>query len=183
MTSASSRSTARTAAPRPALVRRLGGLLLAGGLVAGLSACANPLEAAVEGLVETGIQNGVEDAIEGAVESETGGQVDIDTGAGGGAALPADWPADVPVIEGRIVSAFAIDGTFALSVEAADAATAAAGQQTLLDSGFTTIVEQDYGPGLRAWVMEKQGAWALSYSISESDDGVLVQYTLSPDAS
>lgn len=175
MSRTSSRSTARSAVRPPALVRRLGGLLLAGGLVVGLSACANPLESAVEGLIEGGVEN--------AVEGATGVDVDVDTGSdGSGASLPADWPSDVPVIDGRIASAFALDGTFAVTVEAADAAAAAAGQQALLDAGFTTVVEQDYGDELRAWVMEREGEWSLSYSTSQSDEGTIVQYTLAPDA-
>ncbi len=166
----SSRSPARPAVRPPALVHRLGGLLLAGGLVVGLSACANPLEAAVEGLIEGGVEN--------AVEGATG--VDIDVDSGSGASLPADWPSDLPVAEGRIVSALAIDGIYSVSIEATDAAAAEAGLQALLDAGFTTIAEQDYGVELRSWVMEREAdGYTMSFSTSESDGVVLVQYGLS----
>lgn len=170
MSRTSSRSTARPADRPPALVRRLGGLLLAGGLVVGLSACANPLEAAVEGLIEGGVEN--------AVEGATG--VDIDVDSGSGASLPADWPSDVPVAEGRIISALAIDGIYSVSIETTDAAAAEAGLQALLDAGFTTIAEQDYGVELRSWVMEREAdGFTMSFSTSESDGVVLAQYGLS----
>lgn len=172
MSRTSSRSTSRTAVRPPALVRRLGGLLLAGGVVVGLTACANPLESAVEGLIEGGVEN--------AVEGATGVDVDVDSGSGSGASLPADWPSDVPIAEGRIVSALAIDGIYSVSIETTDAAAAEAGLQALLDAGFTTIAEQDYGVELRSWVMEREAdGFTMSFSTSESDGVVLAQYGLS----
>jgi len=161
-------------APRPA--RRAAGGLIALGLAVSLTACANPLEGAIDGLVSGGVEN--------IIEEQTGVDVDVDTGEGGsGASLPASWPTEIPVVDGRIMAALSVDGTFSLTVEVADSAVAQSGQQALLDAGFTTLSESDFGEGLRAWVMEKQLEWVVGYTVSKNDDGTIVQYSVTPDES
>ena len=56
-----------------------------------LAGCFNPIQAAVE----QGAQQAAEDAL--------GGDVDLNLD-GNGASMPADWPSDVPVIDGEIQS-------------------------------------------------------------------------------
>ena len=66
---------------------------LACGLLGGLTACANPLEAVTNQVAQK--------AVEGAIENATGTDVSLDGGT-----IPDTWPADVPKPTGKIIGVF-----------------------------------------------------------------------------
>lgn len=107
--------------------RLISGLVLVAAVSAGVSGC-NPIAAITE--------EGVEQAIEGA----TGGNVDIDVG--GGVSIPADFPADVPLVDGTLFSSVSLGSgadqswNVIFTVSDANAAYADAVSQ-LTGAGFT----------------------------------------------
>jgi len=98
--------------------------------VIGLAACASP-EEIIGGLVQEGIERGVEGI----------------TGAG---ALPADFPAEVPVAEGDIQFAVGLPGSEGKpgwNVTVRSAATAADVRAQLEAAGFTPAAGDELGAG------------------------------------
>lgn len=139
------------------------------GLALSLSGCfANPLEQLTEGLVEGGVEQLI----------EQGSGLDIDFGEG--AALPSDWPAELPVPDGEILFSGSAEGTSTLAMNTT-AAFAEAGLADLLDSGFTITQEQSIGEGSKVYILENDSL-SVSYAWADgSDEGVVfLQYGVTP---
>lgn len=146
---------------------------LSAGLALTLSGCfANPLEQLTEGLVEGVVEGGVEQLI------EQGSGLDIDFGEG--AALPADWPAELPVPDGEILISGSAEGTSTIAMNTT-LAFAEAGVAELLDSGFTIAQEQSLGEGSKVYILESD-TLSVSYAWADgSDEGVVfLQYGVTP---
>jgi hypothetical protein len=151
-------STARTVAP----------LALAAALAVTLTGCfGNPLE----GLAESAIENIIED--------QTGVDIDVD-GSGNGVSLPDAWPSDVPVPEGAILSAIAIDETFQIAILVADDAAAQAGLDALLASGFESESTADYGTLKINSVGDADRFISYSWTLDEDSSEVYVSMSVSP---
>jgi hypothetical protein len=139
------------------------------GLVVSLSGCfANPLEQLTEGLVEGGVEQLI----------EQGSGVDINFGDG--AALPSDWPAELPVPDGEIILSGSSEGTSTLAMNTT-VALAQSGLDDLLDSGFTIVQEQAVGGGTQLYILEND-SYSISYAWADgSDEGVVfLQYGVTP---
>ncbi|MBX9472205.1 hypothetical protein [Microcella sp.] len=146
---------------------------LSAGLTLALSGCfANPLEQLTEGLVEGVVEGGVEQLI------EQGSGVDINFGDG--AALPSDWPAELPVPDGEILISGSAEGTSTIAMNTTPAL-AESGVADLLAQGFTVVQEQSAGDGTKLYILEND-AYTLSYAwASGSEDGIVfLQYGVTP---
>ena len=143
---------------------------LAAGLALALTGCfANPLDQLTEGLVEGGVEQIIED--------QTGVDVDID---GTGASLPADWPADVPTVDGEVVFSASANGAYNAAITVASAADAERAFTDMTDAGYTEISALDLGEGALTRVYEN-GTWSVSIIVGVNDDGTaVVQYTIAP---
>lgn len=132
--------------------RLLSGLALVAAVTAGVSGC-NPLAAVTE--------EGVEQAIEGA----TGGNVDIDVG--GGVSLPADFPSDVPLVDGTLFSSVSLGSgaeqswNVIFTVPDANAAYADAVSQ-LTGAGFTEVSQVESAEG--SFGAFSNSAWSVTVS-------------------
>jgi hypothetical protein len=128
-----------------------------------LSGCASPLPG---GLGPGGLEE--------AIEQETGGQVDL-----GGAALPADWPAELPLPAGDLVSSISSDGTQVLTYRIADTSVGERLVADLQALGFTSTATSDMG-GLVAHVLDRDG-WVVTIGwVSGDEDGVVLNYSSGP---
>lgn len=144
-------------------------IALTAGLVVTLSGCfANPLDQLTEGLVEGGVEQLI----------EQGSGIDIDFG--GGAALPSDWPAELPVPDGEILLSASSEGTSNIGMNTT-VAFAERGVADLLDAGFTIVQEQAIGADSQLFILEND-AYSVSYGwASGSEDGVVfLQYGVTP---
>lgn len=92
-------------------------------------------------------ENVAEQVAEEAIENMAGESgVDVDIDAGDGADVPADFPAELPLPDGRLTSAFAIDGSYQLTFEVADAEPAArAIVDELVAAGYALEADSDMG--------------------------------------
>lgn len=142
---------------------------LSAGLTLALSWCfANPLEQLTEGLIEGGVEQLI----------EQGSGLDIDFGEG--AALPSDWPAELPVPDGEILISGSAEGTSTIAMNTT-VAFAESGLADLLDSGFTITQEQSLGEGSKVYILESD-TLSVSYAWADgSDEGVVfLQYGVTP---
>lgn len=128
-------------------------------VILALTGCANPLEQLAERATEEGIEN--------LIESETGGEIDINTG--GGATLPDSFPGEVPVVDGEILSALAVDGTWVLSISVDSAEAAEAGYDDLLNAGFSETASADLGGGMLINSVEND-TYGVTYSVIVAED-------------
>ncbi len=108
-----------------------------------LVGCANPLERLV--------QEGAERAVEETIERETGIEVDVDNG--GGASVPADFPGELPLPEGKLSSAIKTEALWMLSYEIGDVSEAERLAGWYVDNGYTEVSAGDLGE-LRNWIYE-----------------------------
>jgi len=116
---------------------------------------------------------GVE-GIEEAIEQESGGQVDLD----GDAELPADWPAELPVPEGELLTAVVIDGSHSLTIRVPSEAAAEGVVARIEALGFTDLGGMDT-PEFVAHTLERDG-WTVTIGWTVSDDEILLSYTSGP---
>lgn len=104
--------------------------------------------------------------LEDAIEQETGGQVDL----GDAASVPADWPTELPLPDGRLISAVSVDGGHSLIFTIADESV---GEDLVADVaalGFEEVAVSDMGE-LVTYVLERDGwnvtiGWLLTDEIA-----------------
>ena len=144
-------------------------VIAAAAIAIGLSGCfGNPVESIIESTVEE------------AVEGATGVEVDVDTD-GSGASVPADFPSELPMPDGKLISSLAADGTFILDFEVSDDTAGAAFAQQFKDMGWTEEAASDMGE-FKTWVYF-DSASSLVVSISQlGGEGVAprLTYSVSP---
>ncbi|OYX53325.1 MAG: hypothetical protein B7Y93_07810 [Micrococcales bacterium 32-70-13] len=138
------------------------------GVALTLSGCfANPLEQLTEGIVEGGVEQIIED--------QTGVDVDID---GTGASLPADWPAEVPTVEGDIAFSASANDTFSAAITVGSIGEGEQAFTDLTDAGFVEVSALDLGEGAQTRIYEN-GTYNVGVIVAQNDDGTaLVQYTI-----
>lgn len=138
------------------------------GLVFALSGCfQNPLDAAVE--------RAAEETVERALE-ESGAEVDLDLT--GDVSLPDGWPSEIPVPDGKIVSAIAVDGSFTVVIEVSSVEVGIAGIQAVENSGFTLAYDQAM-EGLRTVGFEND-TYSVLYSVLSDGDVPTVTMFVGP---
>lgn len=131
--------------------RTLTGAVLAGALAMGLAGCANPIDK----LVEKGAQ-----AVTGkAIEKITGGEAEVSM-----TSVPKDFPSEIPLPKGKLVTAMKISESFQLVYEADDSA-AAAYLDTLVSMGYeeTGNIETD-GGFIKAYSTGDGDGWFVGVS-------------------
>jgi hypothetical protein len=149
-------STARTVTP----------LALGAVLALTLTGCfGNPLESFTEG------------AIENIIEDQTGVDIDVD-GNGSGASLPDNWPADVAVPDGTIISSMAVDETFTTSIQVSDEAAAQAGLDALINSGFESESTMDMGALKINTLGDADRVISYSWTVDEESGEVFVSMSV-----
>lgn len=143
-------------------------VVAAAAIAVGLSGCfGNPVESVIESTVEE------------AVEGATGVEVDVDTD-GGGATLPADFPSDLPMPEGKLISSLAVDGTFVLAFEVTDQNAGANLAQQFKDMGWVEEAAADMGE-LKTWVYFDGDARAVTIGqIGGEGVPTQLQYSMAP---
>ncbi len=104
--------------------------------------------------------------LEEAIEQETGGQVDL----GDAASVPADWPAELPRPEGRLITAVSVDGGHTLIYTIADESVGERLVAEVVALGFEEIGSSDLGD-LVSHVLERDGwtvtiGWVLTDEIA-----------------
>ena len=143
------------------------------GLAVSLSGCfANPLDQLTEGLVEGLVEGGVEQLI------EQGSDLDINFGEG--AALPSDWPTELPVPQGEILISGSSDGTSTIAMNTT-LAFAEAGVAELQNDGYTIVQEQAIGDGAKVYILEND-RYTVSYAWGDGGENgvVFLQYGVTP---
>lgn len=136
-------------------------LLTAGVLTLTLTGCfSNPLEQITEG------------GLEGIVEQVTGGNVDV--GADGTAAVPADFPSEVPLPPGSPTTSFSIDGNYQLTYAIDDASAVDSLRAQLVAAGYAELSQSDMGE-LKIWIHEND-AHIVSVSLVDDDGDLQLAY-------
>lgn len=144
--------------------------LVAVGVMLGVSAC-NPLAAVTE------------QAVEQAVEDATGGSIDID--AGGGVSIPADFPAEIPLIDAKLFSSTSLPmgesmtWTLIFSVKDPAAAFSEASSQ-LAGAGYQESLKSETAEG--SFATYDNGTWniLLTSAPGAGSDEALLSYVVSP---
>lgn len=144
--------------------------LLAVGVMLGVSAC-NPLAAVTE------------QAVEQAVEEATGGNIDID--AGGGVSIPADFPAEIPLIDAKLFSTTSLPmgeqmtWTLIFTVKDPAAAFSEASSQ-LLGAGYQESLKSETAEG--SFATYDNGTWniLLTSAPGAGSDDAFLSYVVSP---
>lgn len=135
-------------------------------LAVGATGCfQNPIEAAIQGAVNDTVENVVEDA--------TGADIDVDLD-GSGATIPDGFPSELPLPEGNLVSALAVDDTYVLSYESTEDAAAAIVAEYKA-AGWNVVSEADYGD-LKIFAFDN-GEWQAGISTAIDGETVMVQFT------
>lgn len=116
---------------------------------------------------------GIPTSVDDIVEQVTGGSVDV----GSNVAVPAGWP-NLPLPQGELVAAVAIEQTYSLTYTVSGVAAADALLAQLSGAGFTSEAEADYGE-LKSYVLT-DGVLSVTLSILRSDEGVTLTYSSTP---
>lgn len=138
----------------------------------GVSAC-NPLAAVTEQVAEQ------------AIEDATGGSIDID--AGGGVSIPADFPADIPLLDAKLFSATTLPmgdaktWTLIFSVSDPSAAFSAASAD-LTAAGYQATLNSETAEG--SFASFDNGTWniLLTAAPGVGSEQALLSYVVSPSA-
>ncbi len=139
-----------------------------------LTACANPLEAAAEKLIEQ--QTGVE--IDRTGDDITLKSEDGDVTISSSVDLPEDFPADMPVPNGRLESSVTGPGTWMLTYQEVETAELQRMKDEIVAAGFAETYHINHSDG-------GQGAWskgedlaALTWSVNGGTYTLFYQVTL-----
>lgn len=119
--------------------------------------------------------------VESVIEGVTGGNVDI-----GGTSIPDDFPAEVPLIDGDVVGAFALgsgaDKVWTVTKKVSDASAIDTIKAELEGAGFSS--EFDQGVGGMAGVAYKNASYGVLAVVTEDGNGGWVAtYTVTPAGS
>jgi hypothetical protein len=109
------------------------------------------------------------DVLEGLIEDQTGGEVGLGTD------LPDDWPSELPLPEGDLVAAVAVDGTHGLTYRIADESAGERLVAALEAIGFVVTGTADLDD-LVATNLDRDG-WAITVGwVFENDDTIVLSY-------
>ncbi|CAN5528170.1 hypothetical protein BH10ACT7_BH10ACT7_04730 [soil metagenome] len=116
--------------------------------------------------------------VEGLIEQQTGGDIDL-----GGTSVPADFPSEVPLIDGDIVngSGFATDGTkvWNIIVKVSDGAAFDTIKSQLEGAGFTFNETGSETPEAGTGVFDGENYGVLVVVAQAGDQGWVANYTVS----
>lgn len=119
--------------------------------------------------------------IESAIEQATGGNVDI-----GGTAVPDDFPAEVPLIDGEVLSAFGVgsapEKAWNVTVKVSDASALDAIKSQLEGAGFTAEVGNTAIGELTGAMYTNANYGVLVVVAEDGNGGWTATYTLTPAA-
>ena len=124
-------------------------------------------------------QQMVQDAVENAVEDATGVDVNVDTGADGSVSMPSDFPPEVPVISGDLLTAGSFGGMWTIVVKVGDVQAGYEDAKSKLEgAGYTSSMD-----------MSSDGVYSALYGsdkytvmliAEDAGDGKVVSYTVTP---
>ncbi|HEU4807038.1 MAG TPA: hypothetical protein VFT01_02145 [Homoserinimonas sp.] len=117
--------------------------------------------------------------LESVIEGATGGNVDV-----GGTSVPDDFPAEVPLIEGEVASAFAVgkapEKIWNVTIKVADASALETIKTEMEAAGFTSDLE-DAAIGDITGGMYSNGTYSVLVVVAEDgDSGWAAAYTVTP---
>lgn len=119
--------------------------------------------------------------IESAIESATGGNVDI-----GGTSVPDDFPAEVPLIDGEVVSAFGVgtepDKIWTITITVPDASALDTIKADLEGAGFTSAVDDAAVGGITGGMYTNDSYGVLVVVAEDGNGGWAANYTVTPAA-
>lgn len=122
----------------------------------------------------------IENALESALEEATDGELDVDLDGAGGAELPKDWPSNVPVPAGDIITAASLGGLYSVTLTVAGIETAKAHAVTIANAGFTEKSSQSYETGA-LWIFTGGDLQvSYTYAASADEDTAVAQVTVQP---
>jgi hypothetical protein len=119
--------------------------------------------------------------ISGAVKNATGGNVDV-----GGAAVPEGFPAEVPLIDGKVTFGAAVgndkDGhVYNVTILTTDADPLTTASTKLTDAGFTTDEALTGSSAATKASGFTNGTYGVLVVVADTDkDGTIVNYTVTP---
>ncbi|WP_206535817.1 hypothetical protein [Microbacterium endophyticum] len=139
-------------------------------IAAALSGCiANPVDQLVQG--------GAESLVEQALEGTSGADVDIDVSDGTDVGLPDGWP-ELPMPEGKVISAMRIDDSYSATILTTD-------EQTIEDTiaelnalGYAEVTTADLGGFKTVSVADEELTVLLSWFEDEENGGYSVSYSV-----
>lgn len=111
--------------------------------------------------------------VENIVEQVTGGNVDV----GSNVTVPAGWP-NLPLPQGELVAALAVDKTYSLTYKLPNEAAAEALRAELTAAGFASEGEADYG-GLKTYILT-DGALSVTLGVLIDGGDVSLTYSSTP---
>jgi hypothetical protein len=119
--------------------------------------------------------------IESAIEQATGGNVDV-----GGTSIPDDFPAEVPLIDGEVVSAFGVgseaEKAWNVTIKVADASALDTIKSQLEGAGFTSEIDDAAIGGLTGGMYTNANYGVLVVVAEDGNGGWAASYTLTPVA-
>lgn len=119
--------------------------------------------------------------IETAIEKATGGNVDI-----GGTSIPEDFPAEVPLIDGDVVSAFGVgaaqEKAWNITITVPDASTLDSIKTQLEGAGFSSEIDDAAIGGLTGGTYTNANFGVLVVVAEDGDSRWTANYTVTPAA-
>src|SRR5690606_37869764 len=119
--------------------------------------------------------------IESAIKEATGGNVDI-----GGKSIPDDFPAEVPLIDGEVVSAFGVgsasEKAWNVTIKVTDASALDTIKSQLEGAGFTSEIDDAAIGGLTGGMYTNANYGVLVVVADGGDGGWVATYTVTPAA-
>jgi len=119
--------------------------------------------------------------IESAIEEATGGNVDI-----GGKSIPDDFPAEVPLVDGEVVSAFGVgtapEKAWNVTITVADASALDSIKAQLEGAGFSSEVDDAAIGGLTGGMYSNENYAVLIVVAEDGSGGWAASYTITPAA-
>src|SRR5690554_4180054 len=136
---------------------------------------------AIAGLVIAPLSGCSINPIESAIEEATGGNVDI-----GGKSIPDDFPAEVPLVDGEVVSAFGVgtapEKAWNVTITVADASALDSIKAQLEGAGFSSEVDDAAIGGLTGGMYSNENYAVLIVVAEDGSGGWAASYTITPAA-
>lgn len=118
--------------------------------------------------------------IESIVEGATGGNVDL-----GGASVPADFPSEVPLIDGEVVFGLGVGDAngkvFTVTVKVSGPEAIDTIQSELESAGFTSSFDVDTSDGGGATAIYENETWGVLVTVvDDGENGYTATYVVTP---
>lgn len=117
--------------------------------------------------------------IESAIKEATGGNVDI-----GGKSIPDDFPAEVPLVDGEVVSAFGVgtapEKAWNVTIKVTDASALDAIKTQLEGAGFSSEIDDAAVGGLTGGMYTNESYGVLVVVAEDGNGDWAASYTVTP---